>query len=101
MTKAALLAACFAALTGCADVKPMQSQIDDLKQSVDQLQKETKAATTAANAASANTSVAAMQKAIRQAQSANQSNAKAIAALSDKIDQMFKRPLAKQTAAEH
>jgi hypothetical protein len=99
--KAALLAACLAAVAGCADVKPMQDQIDELKAKLDQLQKDNKAAEASAKAASANASVAGMQKALRQAQAANQSNANAIAALSERIDQMFKRPLAKQAAAEH
>ena len=101
MIKAALLAACLVALAGCVDLKPMQEQIDELRAKLDQLQRDTKAAEASARAASANTSVAAMQKAIHQAQSANQSNANAIAALSEKIDRMFKRPLAKEAAAEH
>ena len=42
MIKAALLAACLAAVAGCADVKPMQDQIDELKAKLDQLQKDNK-----------------------------------------------------------
>jgi hypothetical protein len=93
--KAVLLGACLAGLPGCTDLKPMQAQIDDLQSRLDQLQKDTKTAATTANA-----SAAATQKTFRQVQSATQSNAKAITALSDKIDQMFKRPLAKQAASE-
>jgi type IV pilus biogenesis protein CpaD/CtpE len=93
--KAALLGACLAGLSGCTDLQPMQAQIDDLQLRLDEVQKDAKAAVTTANA-----SAAATQKTIRQVQSATQSNAKAITALSDKIDQMFKRPLAKQAASE-
>jgi predicted nuclease with TOPRIM domain len=97
--KAAFFAASLTALSGCADLKPMQAQIDDLRARLDQLQRETKAAATA-NTAAANASAASLQKAIRQMQLATQSNAKAVNALNDKIDQMFKRPLARQAVAE-
>jgi hypothetical protein len=93
--KAALLGACLVGLSGCTDLQPMQARIDDLQLRLDQVQKDTIAAVTTANA-----SAAATQKAIHQVQSATQSNAKAITALSDKIDQMFKRPPAKQAASE-
>lgn len=98
--KTAFLVACLAVLPACADQKSMQAQVDDLKFQLAQLQKETKAAATTANRATADSSVTAMQKTIRQVQAENQSNAKAIADLSEKIDRMFKRPLAKQ-AADH
>lgn len=96
----ALLVVAEAALSGCVDLRPVQAQIDDLRLQVAQLQKETATATATANAAAANASVNGVQKIIRQVQSATQNNAKAITALSDKIDQMFKRPLTKQAAAE-
>jgi hypothetical protein len=72
--KAALLLTSLAALLGCADVGPMQAQIDELRLELDGLK--------------------------ANSQSATQNNAKAIAALSDKLDRMFKRPLAKQAAGE-
>lgn len=100
MLKAALLGASLGALLavvpGCTDLKPLQDQIDDLTSRLDQLQRDTKSAARAANAATA--SATDTQKTIAQLQSATQSNTEAIAALSDKIDQMFKRPT-KQPAA--
>ena len=97
MLKAALLGTSLAVVSGCTDLKPMQDQIDDLTSRLDQLQRDTKTAARAANAATA--SATDTQKTISQLQSATQSNTEAIAALSDKIDQMFKRPATKQPAA--
>jgi hypothetical protein len=94
----ALLAAGLCLLVGCTDLRPLQAQVDDLRLQLNQLQKDTKAA--AAGAMSAvNSSSAATQKAIRQLQLAAQNNEKAVMALNNKIDQMFKRPLAKQESA--
>jgi flagellar biosynthesis chaperone FliJ len=96
--QAALLLASLFLIVGCTDLKPLQAQVDDLRLQLNQLQKETKAAAAGASSA-ASSSSAATQKAIRQLQLAAQNNEKAITALNNKIDQMFKRPLAKQEAA--
>lgn len=93
-----LLAACLCLLVGCTDLNPLQAQVDDLRLQLNQLQKDTKAAAAGATSA-ANSSLAATQKAIRQLQLAAQNNEKAVTALNNKIDQMFKRPLAKQGSA--
>jgi hypothetical protein len=98
--KAALLTTGLAALSGCADTGPMQAQIDEIRLELEQLKQDTGTANKMANKAAANGSTASVQKEIRQVQSATQDNAMAIAALSDKLDRMFKRPLAKQAAAE-
>jgi type IV pilus biogenesis protein CpaD/CtpE len=98
--KVALLAVSFAALSGCADMNPMQAQIDDLRLELDQLKKATETSTKMANTAAANASAAGVEEAIRDVQLATQDNAEAITALSDKLDRMFKRPLAKQAATE-
>jgi chromosome segregation ATPase len=97
MLKAVLLGISLAVVSGCTDLKPLQDQIDDLTSRLDQLQRDTKSAARAANAATA--SATDMQKTIGQLESATQSNTEAITALSDKIDQMFKRPMTKQPAA--
>ena len=98
--KAALLTTGLAALAGCADTRPIQAQIDEMRLELDQLKQDTETATKMANKAAANGSAAGVQKQIRQVQSDTQNNAIAINALSDKLDRMFKRPLAKQGAAE-
>jgi hypothetical protein len=85
-------------VAACTDLKPLQAQVDDLRLQLNQLQKETKASAAGVTSA-ANSSSAATQKAIRQLQLAEQSNEKAVTALNNKIDQMFKRPLAKQDSA--
>jgi molecular chaperone DnaK (HSP70) len=97
--KAALVACNLAILAGCADQKPLQAQIDSLSQQLDQLQRD--AAVAAANTAADNASTTVeLQKSVSQLQSATQSNAKAIAALNDKIDRMFKRPVTEPPPAE-
>jgi chromosome segregation ATPase len=97
MLKAVLLGTSLAVAPGCTDLKPLQDQIDDLTSRLDQLQRDTKAAARAANGATA--SATDTQKTISQLQSATQSNTEAITALSDKIDQMFKRPATNQSPA--
>jgi hypothetical protein len=97
---AALLMTGLAALSGCADTSPMQAQIDEIRLELDQMKQDSETATKMTSKAAASGSAAGVQKEIRQVQSATQDNAMAIAALSDKLDRMFKRPLAKQAAAE-
>ena len=95
--KVTAAAACFAALAGCADLKPLQTQIDDLKSQVSKLQGDTAKASSAAAAASTAASSAASgaQSTANQALSLGQSNASAIAAINEKLDRMFKKSVSK------
>jgi outer membrane murein-binding lipoprotein Lpp len=79
------------ALAACVSEEPMRAELDDLKSRIDQLQIDmAKTARDAAKAASsaANRAQATADKATASAQA----NAGAIAALDQKIDNMFKRP---------
>jgi hypothetical protein len=100
--KASLAAACLIVLAGCTDLEPIQVQIDDLKSQLGKLQTDTARATAAANTAATNASSAAdgAQNTVSQMQSATQANATAIAALDEKIDRMFKRPLPKKSTTD-
>lgn len=85
-----LAASALMVLAGCADEDPMRAEIDDLKAQIGQLQTDVaKNSREASNAAGAAAAVADAQKASDEAA---QENAKAITALSDRIDRMFKRP---------
>jgi predicted nucleic acid-binding Zn-ribbon protein len=99
--KISLVATCSVGFAGCADFESIRLQLDDLKSQVAKLQNETTRVTAAANAASANATSAAAraQKAVSQVQSETRANATAIAALNDKIDRMFKRPLSKSSSS--
>jgi hypothetical protein len=98
--KACVAAACVIAFAGCTDLKPIQSQIDDLKSQVSKLQTDTAKALSdaaAANAAAANaqSAAAAAQSTANQAVAAGQANSTAIETLNEKIDRMFKKSLSK------
>ena len=98
--KVTAAAACFAALAGCADLKPLQTQIDDLKSQVSKLQGDTAKASSAAAAASsaaaaASSAASGAQSTANQALSLGQSNASAIAAINEKLDRMFKKSVSK------
>jgi len=95
--RAPFAAACLIVLAGCTDLEPIRAQIDDLKSQLGKLQADTARATAAANARATNaTSVAeGAQNAVSELQASTEANSKAIAALDDKIDRMFKRPLSK------
>jgi cell division septum initiation protein DivIVA len=94
---APLAAACLIVLAGCTDLEPIRDQIDDLKSQLGKLQTDTARATAAANAAAANASSVAegAQNSVSELKSEAEANSKAIVALDEKIDRMFKRPLAK------
>jgi hypothetical protein len=98
--KISLATTCLMGLAACADLDSIRLQLDELKSQVGKLQNDTSRATAAANAASANASsaVARAQRAVSQVQSETRANAIAIAALDDKIDRMFRRPLSKRSA---
>ena len=95
--QAPLAAACLIALAGCTDLEPIRAQIDDLKSQLAKLQTDTARAMAAVNASAANASSVAegARNAVGEVQSATEANSKAIAALDEKIDRMFKRPLSK------
>jgi hypothetical protein len=93
-------AACFAALAGCQDLKPIQAQIDDLKAQVSKLSGDTAKASSdaaAANSAAASASQAAAgaQSTANQALSTAQSHQSAIDAINEKIDRVFKKSVSK------
>jgi hypothetical protein len=92
-----LAAACLMILAGCTDLEPIRAEMDDLKSQLAKLQTDTARATAVANAAAAKASSVAVD-AVAQVQSAEEANAKAIAALDEKIDRMFKRPLSRPAA---
>src|ERR1022692_4598881 len=105
------LAAAFAvvALAGCTDLKPMQGDIDGLKQQVSKLQTEVDAskasADSAARAASAAQSAAnqaaqagsGAQSTANQALSAAQAAQSSVDATNEKIDRMFKKSVSKKS----
>jgi hypothetical protein len=98
--KVSIAAACIAALAGCADLKPIEAQVEDLKAQVGKLQGETAkalsdAAAAKTQAAAANSAAAAAQSSAIQALSAAQANSAGIEAINNKIDQMFHRTLSK------
>jgi methyl-accepting chemotaxis protein len=94
--KAPLAAVCLIVLASCAD-REIRAQIDDLKSQLGKLQTDTATATAAAKTVAANASLTAegAQHAVSRVQAATEANSKAIAAVDEKIDRMFKRPLSK------
>ena len=98
--KASLAVACVVAFAGCTDLKPIQSQIDDLKSQVARLQSDTakassEAAAARAAAAAAQSAASGAQSTANQALSMGQSNSTAIEAINEKIDRMFKKSVSK------
>ena len=98
--KASLAAACVIAFAGCTDLKPIQSQIDDLKSQVNKLQgdvaKNASAAAAAMSAAqSAQSAASGAQSTANQALSMSQQNSTAIEAINEKIDRIFKKSVSK------
>jgi murein lipoprotein len=106
VVKLAAAAAVFA-LAGCTDLKPLQSDIDSLKQQVAKLQTDVAAAKTSAdNAASAAQAAqnsanqaaqaaSAAQSTANQALSAAQAAQSSIDATNEKINRMFKKSVSK------
>jgi len=98
--KASLAVACVVAFAGCTDLKPIQSQIDDLKSQVAKLTSDTAkaqsdAAAAGAAAAAAQSAASGAQSTANQALSQSQSNSTAIEAINEKIDRMFKKSVSK------
>jgi chromosome segregation ATPase len=104
--KLAAAAAVFA-LAGCTDLKPLQADIDSLKQQVAKLQTDVAAAKASADAASqaangaqsaatqAAQAASAAQSTANQALSAAQAAQSSIDATNEKIDRMFKKSVSK------
>ncbi|HUX73207.1 MAG TPA: Lpp/OprI family alanine-zipper lipoprotein [Steroidobacteraceae bacterium] len=98
--KASVAAACVLAFTGCTDLKPIQSQIDDLKAQVTKLQGDTAKASSdaaAANTAASSAASAASgaQSTANQALSTAQANQTSIEQINEKMDRMFKHSVSK------
>jgi hypothetical protein len=98
--KALVVPICLTMFAGCTDLKPIQSQIDDLKSQVGKAQGDASKALSdaaAANhaAASAASAAAGAQSTANQALSNSQSNSTAIEAINEKIDRMFKKSVSK------
>ena len=100
-------AAAVVALAGCTDLKPVQAQLDTLKQQVAQLQQDVTAAKTSADnaaqaasaaqssASQASQAAAAAQSTANQALSAAQAAQSSIDATNEKINRMFKKSVSK------
>jgi len=100
-------AAAVVALAGCTDLKPLQADIDSLKQQVSKLQTEVEAAKASADSASRAASAAqssanqaaqsaqAAQSTANQALSAAQAAQSSVDATNEKIDRMFKKSVSK------
>ena len=96
----AAAAAVVVALAGCTDLKPLQSQVDDLKSQVAKLQSDVAGAKSSADAASAkadaaSTAASGAQSTANQALAAAQAAQAAVDATNEKIDRMFKRSISK------
>jgi outer membrane murein-binding lipoprotein Lpp len=93
-------AAVLSLATGCTDLKPLQAQVDDLKQQVARIssdQSSLKAAVDNA-AQTASSALSAAQQAQNRADaaaSAAQAAQQSCDAVNDKIDRMFKKSLSK------
>ena len=96
-----------AALAGCTDLKPLQADVDTLKQQVGKLQTDVDAAKSSADAASraasaaqssasqASTAASGAQSTANQALSAAQAAQASCDATNEKIDRMFKKSVSK------
>lgn len=99
LIKVAAVAA-FTVLAGCQDLKPLQADVDNLKQQVGRLTADlaaTKSAADAANAASqsASSTASSAQTAANQALAAAQASQSCCDATNEKIDRMFRRSISK------
>jgi outer membrane murein-binding lipoprotein Lpp len=100
-------AAAVVALAGCTDLKPLQAEVDGLKQQVSKLQTDVEAAKASADSASraasaaqstanqANTAASGAQSTANQALSAAQAAQSSVDATNEKIDRMFKKSVSK------
>jgi uncharacterized protein HemX len=92
------LSVAFAA--GCTDLKPVQSQLDDLKAQLNQIppkvaNADSQASAAAGSARSADSSAKQAQSTADKAKAQAQSNQQSIEAINEKIDRMFKKKLSK------
>ena len=106
VVKLAAAAAVFA-LAGCTDLKPLQADIDSLKQQVTKLQSDVAAAKTSADNAAqsaqaaqtaanqASQAASGAQSTANQALSAAQAAQSSIDATNEKINRMFKKSVSK------
>jgi outer membrane murein-binding lipoprotein Lpp len=95
------------ALAGCTDLKPLQAEVDGLKQQVSKLQTDVEASKASADSASraaaaaqssanqAGTAAAGAQSTANQALSAAQAAQSSVDATNEKIDRMFKKSVSK------
>ena len=95
------------ALAGCTDLKPLQADVDSLKQQVSKLQTDVEAAKASADSASraasaaqssanqAATAASGAQSTANQALSAAQAAQSSVDATNEKIDRMFKKSVSK------
>jgi outer membrane murein-binding lipoprotein Lpp len=107
VVKLAAAAAVVALASGCTDLKPLQADIDGLKQQVGKLQSEVDAAKASADAAARSASAAqssanqaaqaasGAQSTANQALSAAQAAQSSVDATNEKIDRMFKKSVSK------
>ena len=89
-----------AGLAGCQDLKPLQADVDSLKQQVAKLSSDTAAAKSSADqanstASAANQAASSAQSTANQALAAAQASQSAVDATNEKIDRMFKRSISK------
>jgi methyl-accepting chemotaxis protein len=87
-------------LAGCQDLKPLQSDIADLKSQVSKLQSDVQAAKSSADQASSSAQAASQaasgaQSTANQALAAAQAAQSAVDATNEKLDRMFKRSVSK------
>lgn len=87
-------------VTGCTDLKPLQTQIDDQKSQVSRISADTAAAKAASDAATADARAASQsaggaQSAANQALAAAQASQSCCDATSEKMDRMFRRSVSK------
>src|SRR4051812_4087500 len=92
--------AAFTMLAGCQDLKPLQADIDNLKQQVSRLNADLAAAKSSADAAnaaaqSASSTASGAQSAANQALAAAQASQSCCDATNEKIDRMFRRSISK------
>jgi phage-related minor tail protein len=92
--------AAFTMLAGCQDLKPLQADVDNLKQQVSRLQADLSAAKSSADAAnaaaqSASSTASGAQSAANQALAAAQASQSCCDATNEKIDRMFRRSISK------
>jgi methyl-accepting chemotaxis protein len=95
-----IVAMSVAGLVGCTDLKPLETDVKDLKSEVGILQTQTQEIRRSADQASASSrsaadAASAAQKSSNEALAMAQSSQSHVDALNEKLDRMFKRKLEK------